>query len=100
MKSLIKLHFITVFISVCISFFPWFLAILGIVSDADVLQYYSFYAGIFALVLSWTYLKRKVNSRKKRWIIFLLNPVIYYLIALLIILFMIALEPWSGFHLS
>lgn len=90
----------TVFFSVGISLLPWLLSMLGILTDAAVLEYYSTAFGIGALVLTGLYLRPRVESPKIRWLIFLMNPAIYYLAGLQVLLFLLASDPWNGFHLT
>lgn len=79
---------------------PWGLAYFGIFPMALALDRLSVPFAAAGLLLPSYYVVRRVESKKYRWIILLLNPVLYYLAGLIGLKIMLAAETWHGFHLA
>ncbi|MBQ9767270.1 MAG: hypothetical protein IJW37_04145 [Lachnospiraceae bacterium] len=62
----------------------------------DVMERYSILAGIVALVCTVIYVLRQVKAWKPRLLIILLNPAIYYIIAVICFGIRFSLGPWAA----
>ena len=95
LKQYIKIYFITSLISVLFAAILWFLPITA----EKIFEIYSIPFTILILVGVWIGLSKCIEKIKPKIIIFLLNPVLYYLIALITIniLFRIEALDSSGF---
>ena len=63
-------------------------------------EMYGLFGGpIIGLILVWIYIYKHIDSTKNRIKLFLLNPVLYYLIFLIVILTLLYIEvAKNGFH--
>ncbi|WP_454964599.1 hypothetical protein [Filifactor alocis] len=74
--------------------------LLGIVTFWSVYGAFCFLIGpIIGLIIAWIYIYKHIDSTKNRIKLFLLNPVLYYLIFLIVILTLLYIEvAENGFH--
>lgn len=99
MKPYWKQYWISVLISLAGVAIPWCMAALGILTTVRVEERYAAIYGTAALVIAMLYVFFRVKSCKARFIILLLNPVLYYLIGHAILYALFSAESWDGFYL-
>lgn len=94
MKQYLKVWGVTVLCSILCIVFPWGLAVLGVTSKIDVLEWQGILSAFFGLLSSVIYVVRKIKIWKVRLVIILLNPTIYYIVVLKYIGLTFTYGPW------
>ena len=89
MIQYLKTYLISISISIFFAFIPWLLRMFGL-TYSFIINYILVLLGAFVgLVLSFSYIKRNTETRMGIVIMGLLNPVIYYLVAIHILFYLI-----------
>ena len=83
MRTRIVVYIKTVLGGLAINMFPWIMAETDFSSKLSVLESYSVYAGIIALLLIFKMLIRYEKNWKYRVLLFMINPSVYYFIGLM-----------------
>ena len=95
-KETFKVYGIAFLIAVVCIVIPWIMAALGIISELDVLEKYSFISALVALIIVTIYVCKKVKKLSAKLFIILLNPVIIYTILLIVIAVYFANADWGN----
>lgn len=95
MKKYIKTYLLITICSIMVAVLPWVLTCFDVLSKLSVLESYGIIFAIIALIAAWIGLSKLVQEAKPRVIMFLCNPVIYYLIVLIAIVVMFAMESMT-----
>ena len=95
-KNTFKVYSIAFLIAIVCIAIPWIMATFGIVSELDVLGKYSFVSALIALIIVVTYVCKNVEKLSSKLLVILLNPVIIYMIVLIVIAVNFANADWSN----
>lgn len=98
MKKYLKIYISSLLISMVVIFLPWTLGKIGVISLINVLSLYAPISAVIAVILSPIYVIKKTSSFKPRIVMFFLNPALYYLIILSLILLAFYWDNWNGFE--